>query len=91
MPETKSVRAVDQTPSRRPHDVIIIKMEARSGSGLRNPSNTLVDSVLEVVIDTVILTICQKGNCVTFSHSCMTCGLISRIHIQIHTIKALIL
>ena len=33
--ETKSVRAVDQTPSHRPHDVIIMKMEARSGSGLR--------------------------------------------------------
>ena len=32
----KSVQAVDQTPSRRLHDVIIIKMEARSGFGLRD-------------------------------------------------------
>ena len=33
--ETKSVWAVDQTPSCRPRDVIIIKVEVRSGSGLR--------------------------------------------------------
>ena len=32
--EMKSVPGVDQTPSRRPHDVIIMKMEARSRSWL---------------------------------------------------------
>ena len=32
--EIKSVQAVDQTLSCRLHDVIIIKMETRSGSGL---------------------------------------------------------
>ena len=31
---TGSQLGTEQTPSRRPHDVIIIKMEARSGSGL---------------------------------------------------------
>ena len=40
--EKKSVQAVDQTPSCRPHGVIIIKMEVRNGSVLCETKYVLV-------------------------------------------------